>query len=494
MTWPDSRPADWSPEWMPAPRWGTPRRPDRQSHGPLVAMIADRLGTPLLPWQRHVVDVGMEVDPATGLMCYGTVVVTVARQSGKTQGVTFPRQVARAMGWRGQRLVYTAQDRNSARAKFEEDFVERLRAAPGFREGRDYSVRLANGSERIRFRNGSIIGISATMASSGHGKTLDDAAVDEAWEHRTTDVDQGFRVPMITRRRVQPGAQMWIVSTQGDERSVYLTEKCDLGRAAVERGDDRGVAYFEWSLADDCDPYDRSAWWHAMPGLGHLVTEDDIAGELAAMGLSDWLRAYGNIPQKGTAEPDPIDRAAWAAARGRSGPTGMLVYGVAVSVDRSRASLGVAGERDGGGLVVEVIDTQPGTRWVADRVAEVWARNGGEGVAVDPGSPAGSLISELEARDVPVIRMNAREHAQACGALVDRVPSGELSHLGQPGLDAAVAGARRRPLSDAWAWDRKAPDVDVTPLEAVTLALGALLGKVELSVYADRGFFDWDAA
>jgi hypothetical protein len=39
-------------------------------------------------------------------------------------------------------------------------------------------------------------------------------------------------------------------------------------------------------------------------------------------------------------------------------------------------------------------------------------------------------------------------------------------------LDAAVAGARRRPIGDAglWAWDRRDLSVFIAPLVAVTLA------------------------
>lgn len=40
-------------------------------------------------------------------------------------------------------------------------------------------------------------------------------------------------------------------------------------------------------------------------------------------------------------------------------------------------------------------------------------------------------------------------------------------------LDAAVEGAARRPLGDAWVWARKSAEVDISPLVALTLALDA---------------------
>lgn len=68
--------------------------------------------------------------------------------------------------------------------------------------------------------------------------------------------------------------------------------------------------------------------------------------------------------------------------------------------------------------------------------------------------------------------MTAREMGRACGGFLDDVTSGRLSHAGQQLLDAAVTGARRRPIGNAgsWAWDRRDGSVFVAPLVAVTLA------------------------
>jgi hypothetical protein len=501
--WPDSRPVDWSPAWFPAPQWGTARS-ERQSYGRAAGILsAQKLGRPLLPWQQHVADVALEIDPGTGRLAYRQVVVTVPRQSGKTTGLLFTVAVLRCLMFgRRQRIVYTAQDRNSAREKFSEEFVPILREAPGLKEGRDFRVREANGSEAITFlASGSTIKISATLTNSGHGRTLDMPSIDEAFEHGGTDVEQGFRVPMITR----PEPQLWVLSTAGDERAAYLERKRTSGRASVESpGSVPGLAYFEWSaepFGGQAAPLDdRALWWQVMPALGHTITEDAIAAEIADMAPADARRAYLNVTQhRSTEEPGPIDVDQWGSLVDRDAQhNGRLVYGVDVTPDRSSAAVGVAGARVGGGFLVEVIESRPGTRWVPEFLAEVYGRNGGEGVAIDPGSAAGSLIPDLEALGVPVITMSARQHAQACGALVDRVPTGEVFHLGQPDLDDAVAGAKKRQLGDAWLWDRRRPDAEIHPLVAVTLAFGALLALPEedttdssVSVYAERGFVEW---
>ena len=63
----DSRPSDWSPLWVPPPRFGTRRRPERDTYGTAAGILArTKLGRPLLPWQQLVLDVALEIDPATG--------------------------------------------------------------------------------------------------------------------------------------------------------------------------------------------------------------------------------------------------------------------------------------------------------------------------------------------------------------------------------------------------------------------------------------------
>lgn len=91
-----------------------------------------------------------------------------------------------------------------------------------------------------------------------------------------------------------------------------------------------------------------------------------------------------------------------------------------------------------------------------------------------------SLVPELVKRKVRVTVTGSGDMAKACGMFFDAVRAGHLTHFDQDGLNAALAGARKRSIGNAgaWGWDRKSPDADLTPLVAVTLALfGAVTTK-----------------
>src|SRR5262245_60313361 len=152
------------------PRWATPRTPERATYGEGVARFAEALGYPLMPWQRHVADVALEVDPSTGRLAYRTVIVTVPRQSGKT---TLLLGVAahRALGFgQQQNIVYSAQTGLDARKKFVDDWLPVLERSP---LASAFTKRLTNGQEQLRWRNGSRHSIAATTDTAVHGQTID---------------------------------------------------------------------------------------------------------------------------------------------------------------------------------------------------------------------------------------------------------------------------------------------------------------------------------
>ncbi len=138
-----------------------------------------------------------------------------------------------------QNVLYTAQDRNRALLKWEDDQLPVLQASP---LSRLFTVRRQRGQETIRWANGSRWGITAPNETAGHSQTLDLAFADEAWARTDNLLETGISPTMITR----PQPQLWVVSTAGTVASTWLRGKVDAGRG---QPDGRRTAYFEWSAA-----------------------------------------------------------------------------------------------------------------------------------------------------------------------------------------------------------------------------------------------------
>lgn len=449
------------------PRWGTPRRHDRLTHGPRVAAVAAQLGTPLMPWQRHVADVALEVDPDTGRLVYREIVMLTPRQSGKTS-LELGVAVHRAFGFPGrQNSVYFAQTRNHARAKLQDDQIPALEASPF--AGR-FEARLANGSESIRWHHdGSRHGIDAPTEKAGHGGTRDLGFIDEAFAHEDARLEQALKPSMITR----PEPQLWVVSTAGTARSTYLRGKVDAGRIRAELGLTADVAYFEWSAPNTANPHDPATWRACMPALGHTITEAAIRSDFATMELDEIRRAYLN--QWSDEFPDSwsvIPKETWEPlARPGATIVGAPAMAIDVTPARTYAAVSAVGASSAGGRQVEIVDHRAGTGWLVERCVELEQKHRPSGWVVDTAGPAGRFIPDLEMAGLKVEAATATYVVQATAGFYDDVVDAVLHHLDDPLLTAALAGVKKRPLGDGgWAWGRKVSSADISPLVAATLA------------------------
>jgi hypothetical protein len=434
-----------------------------------------------MPWQAYVADVALEIDPDTGQLAYDEVGLTVPRQSGKTSLVlakAVHRCTATSFFGPRQQLVYTAQTRQKARQKWREDFVLDLEQSSTFAPR--VSTYLGGGDEHIRFKNRSRFGIESNTEKAGHGGTIDEAYIDEAFAQIDGRLEQAFSPAMITRSNTQ----LWWLSTAGWEgESLFLQPKVERGRAQTEMRIRSGLCYFEWSAPDDAEPDDRDAWWACMPALGHTITEAKIAAELRKMAdnLADFRRAYLNqwVPKGGDRSETVVDMERWAglADLGTSRPA-PVAFAVAASPDRRWSTIAVAGFRADDHRQVQVVQSGRGTDWVVARVAELAAEWSPLAVAVSPDDPIASLIPDLIRAKVKLVSVSTRETAQGCGLFVDGIADGTIHHANQPVLNIALGAARKRRAGESWVWT--APPggkTDISPLKAVTLALYALTSK-----------------
>lgn len=146
---------------------------------------------------------------------------------------------------------------------------------------------------------------------------------------------------------------------------------------------------------------------------------------------------------------------------------------VEVAVTRRHTSIVAAGRTEGG-VVFELIGYLDGPDCAAEVAAMAAVRQVRQ-VAVDPRSPAATLIAPLRALGLDVLEPKATDMAVAHGRFVDELRGGRLKYLPHPALDAAVQFAGARPLAGAEAVDRRTPEADAGPLAAAELAVWAVL-------------------
>lgn len=469
------------------PRWGTPRRPDRPTLGPKAAAVMTKLGFPPMPWQRYVLDVGLELDPATGVFSHREVGLSVPRQQGKTQQI-LGVMVHRIMAWPRQNVVYAAQTRGMARTRWEDEFLATLDTSPMRRR---YRTRKTNGNEAILWTSTrSKLGITSNTERAGHGPSLDLGVIDEAFAHEDDRLEQAMSPAMLTRAM----GQLWWASAGGTDKSVWLNRKRMTGRELIEglweSGEHPATAYFEWYAPDELRRDDPATWRACMPALGHTVSEATVRAELEKLEAPEFDRAYLNRTRRPTPASDPnVPKAEWPGLVDGQSQAGVdLAFAVDVSGTRDKASIAVASTRPDGRMHVELVDQRAGTDWVVPalvRLSRLWNP---VAVAVAAGSPAAALIDDLVAAglratgkdeirrgDLVIVRTN--DGVEACGQFADAMRQGGVAHLDQAPLTAAVNGARTRPVGDSWAWHRRGSAVDVSPLVAVTLARWALLTR-----------------
>jgi phage terminase large subunit-like protein len=433
----------------------------------LLAAVAHLLGWELHGWQQHAADVSLEYDPISRTPAYGIVGISVARQNGKTTLVC--ARIAMQLIVPNATVVYTAQDRNLARFKWQEH-VDLLMATPF--AARVSRVDRVNGREMLLMDNGARYLIVTPGDKAGRSLSIDLGVVDEAFAHESLSVVGAIQGAMSARRH----AQLWLLSNAGTVRSGLWRHYTDLGRGSVDNPSTR-LCWQEWAADDTTgiDVHDRAAWAQANPTLDlpHGVSSVQLAGNADTQDISTFAREHLNI------WPDMslvlgIDPLTWAAC---TDTDAIVSTGLSLSLDftpeRDRGAVVVAGPY-GDRCALDVIETSNDVHELARRAVDVAARWNAT-VVLDRANPASTLLPLFERAGVTVRLLSLPDFVRACGDFHDAVVHHTIAHRGDYRLTDAVASATKRGVGDGWVWKRRGAG-DVTPLVAATLARWGLVG------------------
>jgi hypothetical protein len=486
------------------------------SSGPEAIELAASAGLELDPWEQLALILGLG-ETAAGKWAAFQVALIVARQNGKGA-------VLEALGlyWlfgTGEPLIgHTAHEYKTA--------MEAFRRILSLIENTDWmrkkvkKIINTNGEEGIELLTGQRLRFLARSKGAGRGFTFRKLIWDEAYA--LTPEQQEAQLPTMS---AVPNAQAWVTS------SPPLTSDTGIPLFTLRRNAKPGgtTAFMDYGAEGDLDKleevdlYSIALALKTNPNAPERISEEAILREQDALGergyarerlciwppdleqgftvitKDQWLAMFDPYSGKERYEDLPATMEYWpqpdlpvADPAWRTPPTALTGRPV-VSVDVSprvggqvRASVGLASRRQDGKRHIELIKAGSGSDWAIQALVTL-AVSAKALIAIDPGSPAGSLLADLQTAlrqaglepEEVIMTMAARDVAQAFGMIYDAAtrPVSEprtVVHLGQEELTLAVGGADKRNVGDGHAWDRRNASVDITGIISVTHALWGL--------------------
>ena len=455
----------------------------------VVEFAHDLLGIELRPWQAWFLVHALEVLPS-GRFRYRTVVLSVARQNGKS---TLSQVLALWFMYVGGAglVIGTAQNLNIS----EEVWEGAVDLAQGVDELSELIDKItnANGKKAMRLQSGERYAVQPATRRGGRGLSGDLIMLDELREHSTWDAWSAVTKTTMAR----PDALIFGLSNAGDAASIVLRHlrlmaHRELGdpdgivRAAEGVADvlaapveddgapddaitkgDAALGWFEWSAPPDCDLFDVDGWVQANPSYGWVDMHRALMS--AASTDPEWVFRTECLCQWNDGATESVfPGGSWLRGQDRTSAIAddsPVTYCVEVEPDRGRSYIAAAGLREDGDLHVEVIAARAGTSWVLpwfekraapEAPLRVVARRRGAGVV--------SIAEDLEGLDgIDLVDLGGSDLGNACGRLFDAV----VAHVWEPDPDAGET-AGDQPVR---AWHRPSPVLDLVAGTVVTRPL-----------------------
>ena len=451
---------------------------------PAVESKCREFGVEFDEWQRGLgrVILGKRSDGVYA-STIGGVTLSIPRQVAKTFLVARIVFALCAL-FPGTKVLWTAHRTRTATNTFKslQGFCRLRKVAPYVA-----SIRVANGEQEILFTNGSVMMFGAREAGFGRGfDEVDVEVFDEA--QILTEKALEDMVAATNQSRHPHGALLFYMGTP--PRPVDPGEVFAARRAEALSGGSVDAVYVECSADRDADPDDHAQWAKANASFPartplrsmlrlrkNLPSVDSWRRE--ALGIWDEAANVGAL-RGWDALADPASRIAshhqWSLAVEPLDPEDPA---------KSRwASVGVAGRTEGGRLHVEwmkhdEIVKDDGSEWIEAYIVGAWQAKRIP-IRIRPNAPEGAFIAPLREKGVEVDEVSGPDTARATEQLINAVRTKALVHIGQRSLDVAVHAAVLRAVGDATTWAQRprrsgqSPSIEITPLMAVTVALGGV--------------------
>jgi len=425
-----------------------------------VADLAEKIGLPLIPWQRWVLNDLLAVDVDNNWR-KKTALILVARQNGKTH-LARMLILSHLFLWGSKNVLGMSSNRNMALDTFRQ-VAFTIEDNPFLKE-QVRQIRLANGQESITLKNGARYEIAAATRDAPRGKTADFLYIDELREW----TEEAFTAALpVTRAR--PAAMTLMTSNAGDGFSTVLN---DLRERCLSYPPEN-LGYYEWSAPQHCKIQDRKAWAMANPALGHLITEQTLEESVNTNSveatrtemLCQWIDSavspwvYGSIEACSDSTLEiPV------------GPTTIMAFDIAPT---RRSGALVMGQMKDGKIAVGLAQL-----WQSEvAIDEVkmasdineWAKKYHPHIICYDKYATQSIANRLEQSGWRMQDVSGQAFYQACSDLSDSLANLRLVHSGQADLVQHLNNCAAKTNDAGWRIIRRKSAGDVTA--AISLAM-----------------------
>lgn len=442
--------------------------------------VAD--GFPLDEAQRFTLRLALG-ERADGSWAAATVADFEPRQNGKND-TCGARELAGLVLFGERLIIHTAHEFPTANESF-------LRLVAVFENWDDLRrkvarIRYANGEQGIELLTGQRLKYRARTGGSGRGFAKADLVVYDEAQHLQAE----HVAASGPARLANPNNQSWYMGSGG----LGTSHNAWRMRRRALAGEGGRFAYVEHTaervsldtrgrvVSVRPEVLDREAWARANSAYGFRITDESMLSLYQELGSELFARECLCVwdPELGVSEEGVIPRAIWdVVCSPDARPDADLTFGVDVNLDRSAAAIvaGGTGTDPEGNLlpVAEVVEHRGGLGWLVDRAVELNERWDRPTWAVDGRStaPVASFVPKLRAAGLTVVEVPGGGMPAACGDFLDAVVDAKVRVRRHASLDAAVDAVDKRFSGDAWVWDRKDSETDISPLYAATIALWA---------------------
>jgi phage terminase large subunit-like protein len=419
-----------------------------------VSDLADKIGMPLLDWQRLVLEDMLRID-AKGDFRRKTMGLLIARQNGKTH-LARMLILAHLFLWDSKMVIGMSSNRNMALDTFRQ--VANAILDNDFLKDQVKQIRYANGQESITTLKGNRYQIVAATRDGSRGLTANFLFIDELREIS----EEGWKAARPTTRAT--GGQTLVCSNAGDAYSVVLN---DLRERALSYPSPT-LGWYEYSAPPHCKVDDRNAWAMANPSLGKLIDEETLEEAVATNPINNtrtemlcqWVDSMTS-PFTTQMVTDTSD------SNLQITPGGNIVFAIDVSPSKRSGAL-LAGKLNQATGKIELGLMQLWTSDVAiddlKMAADVhaWAQKFKPRVIMYDKYATASIAQRLQQSGQKLEDCSGQSFYQACGEILDAFVNVRLVHSGQKELTESWFSVGAKTNDAGWRIVRRKSAGDVT--------------------------------